>query len=132
MRTAGGLLMALGVLVVLFAFAMDTTVYSSGTLIGGTYVGGGSTHNLGLLQQQMMVLHTGLAGFLAGAFLTGGAAANEGEGVRPLRRQWDDLREGETEEERDERVAGVERINQIFAGVAIAMILVALFLAQTS
>jgi hypothetical protein len=70
-RNIGGLLMAVGVLVSLVAFTMDTTVYSSGTFIGGQMIGGGSSYNLGLLQQQMMVLHTGLASFIAGAFLFG-------------------------------------------------------------
>lgn len=69
MRNAGLLMMALGAMMALFAFATDTTVHSSGTFIGSELVGGGSSYNLGLLQKQMMILHTGLALFVAGSFL---------------------------------------------------------------
>ena len=104
--------MVIGVVMTVVAFGMDTTVTSTGTFIAGTFVGGGSTHNLGLLQQQMMVLQTGLAAFLAGAFLFGIAPAAPQTNAPPPRR-WDDVRDDETEEERDERVTRIRRRERI-------------------
>lgn len=128
MKAAGGLLIGLGALLVLFAFDMDTTVFSAGTLIGGEYVGGGSSHNLGLLQQQMMALHTGLATFIAGAVLYGFGATVEA--TQTAARTGSELSPEEIEEdwEREERLAGVRRINIIMGIVTVGSLLVMLFL----
>ena len=99
-RNVGVILMVLGALAALMAFNMETTVYSSGTYIGGEIVGGGSTHNLGLLQKQMMVLHTALAAFVAGAFLFGSAAHLAGDNIVSRERTF-----RETDDERDVRIA---------------------------
>lgn len=56
-NSGGGLTIA-GVVVSLGSFVMDTTV--------NNYALGSATHNLGLMQTQMMVLHVGLAMFLGG------------------------------------------------------------------
>lgn len=63
MRILGFVLMAVGAVMALIAFGMDTTVDS--TDAGGILPS--RTHNLGLLQTQMMVLQTGLAMLIAGA-----------------------------------------------------------------
>jgi hypothetical protein len=51
----------LGLILVFSAFGYDTTVHNE-------YAGGG-THNLGMLQMQMMLLQTGLASIVVGAIL---------------------------------------------------------------
>jgi hypothetical protein len=119
-RHVGAVLMALGGLVTLFAFSMDTTVYSSGTFVGGELIGGGSSYNLGLLQQQMMILHTGLAGFVAGAFLFGSDASSTIE----LPRSSAEI-EFEIEDER-RRI----RIGLILLGVVAAIFLVLFLLTR--
>ena len=66
MRVAGCILLVIGLLCAAASFLMPTAVNSSSgiSMFGGTL-------NLGLLQNQMMVLHVGLTGFLAGAVLMG-------------------------------------------------------------
>jgi hypothetical protein len=128
--------MIIGVLAALFAFTTDTTVTSTGTFIGGSYVGGGSTYNLGLLQFQMMVLHTGLAGFVAGAVLYGtGELADANAESRPTPLRWTDIQPDETEEERDERVERIRRRGRITligaAAFIAALIAFALWLANS-
>jgi hypothetical protein len=66
-RSAGNLLIALSAIVVLVAFALDTSVHSYG----------GEVNNIGLLQRQMMVLHVGLALAIVGAVLSGAGAVAE-------------------------------------------------------
>lgn len=74
MKATGTLLLGLGVLLVIVAFTSDTTVYSGSILSVSD-----RTHNLGLLQRQMMILHTGLASFIAGAILFGCASVGTGQ-----------------------------------------------------
>ncbi|WP_205481309.1 hypothetical protein [Sphingomonas arenae] len=62
MRSGGMALMILSGFGAFLSFIMDTTVYSYGS---------GQTHNLGLLQTQMMVFQLCLAGFVGGAVLYG-------------------------------------------------------------
>lgn len=128
MRNAGALLMIIGALLALMAYIMETSVHSSGTFIGGELVGGGSTHNLGLLQQQMMVLHTGLAAFVAGAFFFGSGGTGEAEHPMPTARQRTGFRDEETEEEREDRLAGVKRINRAMSALLITLVLAFIFL----
>ena len=66
MKIAGWILLVVGLLCTAASFLMPTAVDSSSgiSMFGGTL-------NLGLLQNQMMVLHVGLTGFLAGAVLMG-------------------------------------------------------------
>lgn len=125
MRTVGALMMALAVMMTLFAFMTDTTVYSSGTLIGGVSVGGGSSHNLGLLQKQMMILHTGLAIFIAGTFLYGS------EGDRRSNSAGYTVRDERSYEQIDSEIADEieqeqrrNRIGLIMLGVAVALLTV--------
>lgn len=129
MRESGKLLMILGAGLALFAFSMDTAVSSAGTFIAGQYVGGGETYNLGLLQQQMMVLHSGLAAFVAGAFLYGAVGPVEAgsENKAPLTKRWADIQENETQEERDKRVNRATRRDiLILFGIAVTIIAIAL------
>jgi hypothetical protein len=74
MRIAGSVLMILSVIAIGIAFIMDTSVstygVSSGLGLSGLNLPS-QVSNLGLLQKQMMVLQTGLAGFVAGAVLYG-------------------------------------------------------------
>jgi len=65
-KIAGCILLIIGLLCAAASFLMPTAVNSSSgiSMFGGTL-------NLGLLQNQMMVLHVGLTGFLAGAILMG-------------------------------------------------------------
>jgi len=65
-KIAGCILLVIGFLCAAASFLMPTAVDSSSgiSMLGGTL-------NLGLLQNQMMVLHVGLTGFLAGAVLMG-------------------------------------------------------------
>lgn len=121
MKSAGGLLMALGVILVAVAFGMDTTVYSPSSSIGTEYIPGSRTHNLGLLQSQMMLLQTGLAAFISGTFLcasgTGRVLSNgPAEGIR-------DRRENETDEQRESRLAGVRLINKIMMAIILLLII---------
>lgn len=67
MKTAGFCLLVVGVVAALVSFFLPTTVESYSTYS----IGGGGTLNLGLLQNQMMVLQVGLAGFIGGAVLMG-------------------------------------------------------------
>ena len=73
MRQAGILLMLAGAIGTFVAFLMPTTVetYSFSPL------GGSGVVNLGLLQNQMLVLHVGIGAFIAGAVLTGCGAIIE-------------------------------------------------------
>ena len=57
--TVGGILLVLAFAAGFYALRMETTVDSSP-------YGGGGTYNLGLLQQQMIALHIGLALGIAG------------------------------------------------------------------
>ena len=123
MRNAGALLMVIGGVLVFFAFTMDTSVYSSGTYIGGSYVGGGSTHNLGLLQQQMMVLHTGLAAFIAGAIMYAIGSSTVAPEETTRKASWDALREGETDEEREDRIHAVRRFHRVAGAVVLLLLL---------
>ena len=90
--------MLLGAGLALFGFAMDTSVHSVGTYIG-SYIGGGDTYNLGLLQRQMMVFQAGLALFVAGAIFGSGERATNPATTAP------EQEEPETDEERDAREA---------------------------
>jgi hypothetical protein len=60
MMIVGLLLMAVGALLALFGFNMDTRVSAFVT---------GEVSNLSLMQQQELVVHSGLAAFVAGAVL---------------------------------------------------------------
>jgi hypothetical protein len=66
MKIAGSILFITGAFCALASFLMPTAVDSSSdvSMFRGTL-------NLGLLQSQMMVLHVGLSGFIAGAVLIG-------------------------------------------------------------
>ncbi len=75
-RTFGFALILLGIFIALFSYGMDTSVSSAGTYIGGQFVGGGDTYNLGLLQAQMMMFETGVALFLAGSFFAASGERN--------------------------------------------------------
>ena len=98
-----GLLMAFG------AFNMDTSVSS---------FDGNSVNNLGLLQRQMMVLQTGLASFIAGSVLFGAAAITiPSQAVSAPT----GVRVNESEEDREERLSGVRRLNRIIGGVVLAI-----------
>lgn len=61
MKGWGGLLWAVGAFLVLSAFLYDATVTSYGDATG--------TYNLGKLQHQMMLMQSGIAMTLIGAFL---------------------------------------------------------------
>lgn len=78
MRVAGCILLIIGLLCVAASFLMPTAVDNSSgvSMFGGTL-------NLGLLQNQMMVLHVGLTGFLAGAVLIGAGEIAERLGHWP-------------------------------------------------
>jgi hypothetical protein len=95
-----GLLMAFG------AFNMDTSVSS---------FDGGSVNNLGLLQQQMMLLQTGLASFIAGCVLYAGATIADGSAPHSTSSKSAVRRPHETEQEREQRVAAVARLNRAIA-----------------
>jgi hypothetical protein len=72
MKTVGYFLFVGGAIMAAIAFFLPTALDSSSnaSMIGGTL-------NLGLLQDQMMILHVGLAAFLGGAVLIGsGEIAN--------------------------------------------------------
>jgi Ca2+/Na+ antiporter len=132
MKEAGGVLMLLGVVLALLAFFMDTTVTTFGSYVADSYVGGGSTYNLGLLQRQMMIFQGGLAAFVAGAFLFGIAWRDEVQTESRSRTpysqgHWTDHQENETDEERDERVASVRRTDRI--ALLVIAIVVAVFAA---
>lgn len=92
-QTIGGILTALGVIAVLIDFLKDTSVTTTGTYIGGQLIGGGSVNNIGLLQQQMMLLQTGLAMFLGSIVLlatagySGSAPGHEQADPTPLLQQ---------------------------------------------
>ena len=142
MKEAGIILMLTGVAAALFAFAMDATVTSTGTYIAGTYLGGGSTYNLGLLQKQMMIFQGGLAVFLAGAVLFSGAARGSvadaqprsGE-IPPQQGHGVNLRETETEEQRDERVARDRRADKIalaIVGIGVVILVLVIWLSSPS
>lgn len=78
MRIAGWILLVIGLLCAAASFLMPTAVDSSSgvSMFSGTL-------NLGLLQNQMMVLHVGLTGFLAGAVLIGAGKIAERLGHWP-------------------------------------------------
>jgi len=101
MRTWGGLLITIGLLMTLVAFSLDTSVSS---------FDGGAVNNLGLMQRQMMVLHTGLAAFIAGTVLVVGSVAQLGSSVAIS--ETTVVRPQETDEEREERLAGVRQLNR--------------------
>ena len=67
MKTVGYCLFICGAICAVVSFFLPTTVESYSTYS----IAGGGTLNLGLLQDQMMVLHVGLTGFLGGAVLIG-------------------------------------------------------------
>ena len=67
MRTAGGVRGVIGALISFVAFLLKTSVASYG----------GDVNNLGLLQQQMMVLHVGLSVAIVGAILFAAGAIVE-------------------------------------------------------
>jgi hypothetical protein len=67
MRGLGWTLIALGLVLALWSFALTTTVHTDATYLAGLgYQDAKDTYNLGLLQQQMMVLHSGIGLFIAG------------------------------------------------------------------
>jgi hypothetical protein len=116
MKSAGVVLIVIGMLMAFGAFNMDTSVSS---------FDGNSVNNLGLLQQQMMVLQTGLASFIAGAVLYGcGAIASPSQSlaVSPV------VRANETDEAREERLQGVRKLNRIM-GVVVLVVFVLLMIA---
>jgi hypothetical protein len=91
MKTVGYLLFIGGALMATTAFFLPTAVDSSSGISAS-----GGTLNLGLLQNQMMILHVGLAAFLGGSVLIGCAAVaerveaafdNDDEDDEPLDRQ---------------------------------------------
>jgi hypothetical protein len=123
MKTVGSLLIIVGIAAVWFAFVMDTTVSSPGTYIAESYVGGGSTYNLGLLQQQMMVFQSGLASFIAGAVLFGAGSLEEASDSRKLKGDLPGAREW------TERDKLVHRII-LGAGVVFVIVVVALIAMQ--
>lgn len=124
MRNNGIALLLLGVVMILVAFTKETSVYNSPTFIGGEMIGGGSTHNLGLLQSQMMILHTGLAAFLAGVFLI----ASTPPVVAPVAtREVAELTD-EQREEHDAHNRRVAKITMITIGVLLALIWLANYL----
>lgn len=135
MRTAGSLLMLFGGCVALFAFGMDTTVSSSPTYVAGSLIGGGSTYNLGLLQHQMMILHVGLALFLAGAFLFGARGQEsvaEREANAAYRREAS-IETEESDEEVQERLRRRRRqriVAVIMLVVAVGLVGLLVFLSQ--
>jgi hypothetical protein len=66
MRPIGLSLIVTGLAFTLFAFNFETQVTTEAGLIGGSLVAGGTSYNVGLMQQQLMLLQSGLATFLAG------------------------------------------------------------------
>jgi len=122
MRSFGMLLIVCGILLVLVAYGMNTSVSSFGA---------GEVNNLGLLQQQMMVLQTGLAMFVAGSVLLAGGAIHESN-VAHVSRLNGAPTAMEGVEDREERLAGVRRLNRIIGfsllgalGVLIVVIVIA-------
>ena len=109
MKSAGVVLIVIGMLMAFGAFNMDTSVSS---------FDGGSVNNLGLLQQQMMVLQTGLASFIAGAVLYGCASiASPSQSLAPS----PVARANETDDAREERLEGVRKLNRIIGLVVLAI-----------
>lgn len=106
MKSAGVILILVGFLMAFAAFNIDTSVSSFDS---------GSVNNLGLLQQQMMVLQTGLASFISGAVLYGCAAIADGATPQSTGSKSKVRRPNETEEERDQRVAAAARLNLTIA-----------------
>lgn len=72
MKTFGIFLMVLGVIGLLFALTAETTVPSYSSSLGS-----GGTFNLGLLQAQMVTLHTSLAACIIGSILVAAGAIVE-------------------------------------------------------
>ena len=67
MRGIGWALIVLGLALALWSFAVTTTVHTDPTYLAGLgYQDAKDTYNLGLLQQQIMMLHSGIALFVAG------------------------------------------------------------------
>lgn len=69
MRAISFGLITIGLLLTIYAFAFETEVTTQTGLVGGVLVAGGSSYNVGLMQQQVMLLQTGLASALAGIIL---------------------------------------------------------------
>jgi len=116
MRSFGGLLIILGIVLVLAAFNLDTGVSSYGL---------GEVNNIGLLQRQMMVLQTGLAAFISGSVLIAASPMSNVSSESLMAHSA--LRSGETEEEHEERLAGVRRLNRNI-GISVAALLALLIL----
>jgi hypothetical protein len=75
MKTAGGLLLVCGIVLLFIALNLETSVstYIPPTSIYSSETSG-SVNNIGLMQKQMMTFQAGLAAILAGAiFLSGGS-----------------------------------------------------------
>lgn len=119
MRAAGAILMVLGGLLALIAFATDTSLSTSGTSIAGEQLVRGWAYGLGLLQRQMMVFQGGLAMFLAGAFLYGSSSPR----FASTTMRFVDVREDDTDKEREQRVRRQRRRNLIIAVGVIALVL---------
>lgn len=125
MRSFGVLCIVCGILLVLIAFGMNTSVSSYGV---------GEVNNLGLLQQQMMVLQTGPGGFVAGSVLFAGAAIHDSHRLpRPDSASVSTITE--SDEDREERLAGVRRLNRVIGLTllaAIALLVLVVIIASRS
>lgn len=115
--------MLLGVALALFGFAMDTSVHSIGTYVAGSFVGGGDTYNLGLLQRQMMVFQTGLALFVAGAVFYARVEEPANSQSATAKAEWVEPESIEEREERAERDRKRAVITLALIGVTAAALL---------
>ncbi len=74
MKTGGYITLAIGALISPGAlFLMDTTVSMSSSLLGDVR----STHNIGLLQQQQLIVHLGFTLMIVGAIFAAVGSAME-------------------------------------------------------
>jgi hypothetical protein len=68
MRVIGWTLIVGGVVLILWSFAYETSVHTDMKYVPGLGIQeANDILNLGLLQKQMMLLHSGIGAFLAGA-----------------------------------------------------------------
>lgn len=67
MRVLGWMLILGGLALAAWSFAVTTTIHTDASYLSGLgYQEARDTYNLGLLQQQMMMLQSGIALFIAG------------------------------------------------------------------
>lgn len=82
MKTGGYITLAIGAVISAGAlFLMDTTVPMSSSLLGDVR----STHNIGLLQQQQLIVHLGFTLMIVGAIFAAAGSAMERRSAATVR-----------------------------------------------